>query len=209
MSHRPTLIVIAGPNGSGKTSLASKVLKHPWVSDCAYINPDNIAKEVFGDWNSNKAVIQAANLAEAQREQYLAERSSMAFETVMSAPDKIDFIVRAKQSGYFIRLFFICTDRPSINAARIAQRVMEGGHDVPIPKIISRYTKSVANCAVAASIVDRAYIYDNSIDYAEPRLLFRTSEGKIVKHYVEDHGWAKAISSSLLDVSQGFQPILK
>ncbi len=66
------------------------------------------------------------------------------FETVLSAPDKMDFIRRAGDAGFFIRLFFVGTDDPSINAKRVAMRVMEGGHDVPIPKIIGRYTKSLA-----------------------------------------------------------------
>lgn len=51
---------------------------------------------------------------------------------------------------------------PTINALRIAQRVMEGGHDVPISKIISRYQKSILNCKCVASIVDRVYVYDRS-----------------------------------------------
>jgi len=50
----------------------------------------------------------------------------------MSADDKIDFILRAKKADFFIRLFFISTESPTINAARIADRVMKGGHDVPI-----------------------------------------------------------------------------
>lgn len=46
----------------------------------------------------------------------------------MSAPDKIDFIDRAKQAGYFVRVFFISTCDPRINAARVAVRFIEGGH---------------------------------------------------------------------------------
>ena len=46
-THRPLLIVIAGPNGSGKTSVTSKLLKHEWVEDSVYINPDNVAKDIF------------------------------------------------------------------------------------------------------------------------------------------------------------------
>jgi predicted ABC-type ATPase len=43
---KPVLIIIAGPNGSGKTSITSKILQHEWVESCLYINPDNIANEV-------------------------------------------------------------------------------------------------------------------------------------------------------------------
>ena len=47
--HRPVLIVIAGPNGSGKTSITSRILRHEWMEDAVYINPDIIAQEKFGD----------------------------------------------------------------------------------------------------------------------------------------------------------------
>lgn len=58
--HRPILIVIAGPNGSGKTSVTSRLLRHEWIEDAIYINPDIIAQEKFGDWNSQDAIMQAA-----------------------------------------------------------------------------------------------------------------------------------------------------
>lgn len=194
---RPTLIVVAGPNGSGKTSLTTKVLQHEWIQGCLYINPDNIARDMFGDWNSPEAVISAANYAQEQREHCLATGRSIAFESVMSAPDKVDFILRAKQAGYFVRLFFVGTDHPSINAARVTRRVMEGGHDVPIPKIIARYSKSIANCAVVTECADRAYIYDNSIDSADPQLLFRTVDGRVAKIYDRVHEWAQVIFNGL------------
>ena len=82
----------------------------------------------------------------------------------------------------------------SINAARIAQRVMEGGHDVPITKVISRYQKSILNCKRVAAIADRVYVYDNSIDDAEARLLFRMTDGKLFKQYTDDiPEWALTI----------------
>ena len=55
--HRPVLIVIAGPNGSGKTTITSKILRHEWLEDAVYINPDQVAQDKFGDWNSPEAVI--------------------------------------------------------------------------------------------------------------------------------------------------------
>lgn len=184
-NHRPVLIVIAGPNGSGKTSVTSKILHHEWLEDSEYINPDNVARDVFGDWNNQDSVLKAANYCNEWRERCLAERKSHIFETVMSAADKVDYILRAKQAGFFIRLFFVSTESPTINAKRVAQRVLNGGHDVPIPKIISRYDRSIANCKILSAIVDRLYVYDNSIDDAEARLLFRLSNGDLIKRYYE------------------------
>ena len=192
--HKPVLIVIAGPNGSGKTTITTKILHHQWMEDAAYINPDQIAKDKFGDWNSVEAVMQSIKYCEALREECLTERKSLIFETVLSADDKLDYIRRAKDAGFFIRIFFVSTNHPTINAARIAHRVMEGGHDVPIPKIISRYFKSILNCRRISRLADRTYIYDNSVDGREAQLLFRFVEGKLFKQYVEEvPEWASKI----------------
>ena len=193
-NHRPILIIIAGPNGSGKTTITSRILHHEWLEDSVYINPDQVAQDRFGDWNSAEAVRQAAEYCANWRKRCLTERESMIFETVFSADDKLDFIRRAKQAGFFIRLFFVCTESPMINAARIAGRVMKGGHDVPIAKIISRYQKSIINCKIATSIADRVYLYDNSVDGQEARILYRFADGKIIKRYTDSIPlWAQGL----------------
>ncbi len=199
MNPKPTLIVIAGPNGSGKTSVTTQILKHEWVEGCVYINPDNIAQQTFGDWNAPEAVWKAAQLATELREKCLREHQSFIFETVFSATDKVAFLERARKLGYFIRFFFVSTNHPAINASRIAHRVMEGGHDVPIPKIISRYSKSINNCGLVATFVDRLYVYDNSEDYAPAKLLFRTVAGKIHKVYEQVNPWALPILQVVRD----------
>lgn len=192
--HRPVLIIIAGPNGSGKTTITSQILHHEWLENSVYINPDQVAQERFGDWNSAEAVRQAAEYCAEWREHCLADKQSMIFETVFSADDKLDFIRRAKKAGFFIRLFFVCTESPMINAARIAGRVMKGGHDVPISKIISRYQKSIINCKIATCIADRVYLYDNSIDGQEARILYRFADGKIIKRYTDSIPlWAQGL----------------
>ena len=192
--HKPELIIIAGPNGSGKTSITQKFLHHEWAEGTTYINPDQIANDLFGDWNNSESVLKAATYCSDLREQCLKEKRSLVFETVFSAQDKIDFVIRAKQAGFFIRIFFVSTSNPTINASRIAKRVMEGGHDVPITKIISRYNKSSQNCKTVASIIDRLYVYDNSIDDVDARPLFRLSEGVLAKQYTEDiPDWAQNI----------------
>ena len=198
MDEKPKLLIVAGPNGAGKTSVTGKILKHEWVEGCEYINPDNIAQDIFGDWNSREAVLKAAQYATKRREECLTNRENILFETVLSSPDKLDFIERAKNADYFIRLFFIGTNHPSINASRVAHRVLEGGHDVPISKIISRYYKSIANCIKAVNFVDRLYVYDNSIDNVFPQLLFRATNRQIENIYTENVNiWALTILSGL------------
>lgn len=184
-NRKPVLIVVAGPNGSGKTSVTGKILNHKWLEDAVYINPDIVAQERFGDWNSIEAVMKAVKYCEEWRENCLLERHSLIFETVLSSDDKVDFIERAIQAGYFVRLFFVCTNSPTINASRIASRVMKGGHDVPITKIISRYQKSLSRCRYLATTVQRTYLYDNSIEDTDAKLLVRFVDGCIVKRYVD------------------------
>jgi predicted ABC-type ATPase len=62
-------------------------------------------------------------------------------------------------------------------------RVMEGGHSVPIEKIVSRYAGSMANLPLAIRIADRTCVYDNSVDHAEARLCARTQDGLLRKVY--------------------------
>lgn len=183
--NRPILIVIAGPNGSGKTSTTRQLIRHEWAETCEYINPDDIAQQLFGDWNNQDAVLKAAQYTEQRRNTLLQEHKNLIFETVLSSQSKVDYIHRAKEEGYFIRLFFISTSSPAINASRVAKRVMEGGHDVPITKIISRYMGSINNARILSHIVDRAYFYDNSVEDHEAKLLFRTANGAVEKIYTD------------------------
>ena len=141
-----------------------------------------------------RRLCQAAQYCEEQREQYLLDGQSLIFETVLSSEGKVDFIRRAREAGYFIRLFFVSTNHPSINSSRIAKRVMKGGHDVPIPKIISRYQKSIVNCKRCVALADRVYVYDNSVDDTEARLLFRMTDGQLFKQYTDDiPEWARLL----------------
>lgn len=182
---KPTLCVVAGPNGSGKTTTTELLLSNEWGANSLYINPDNIAQQEFGDWNSPDAVLKAARYATELRYKCLEEMCDFVFETVFSSPEKLAFLRKAHEAGFFVRLFYVCTESPVINVARIAKRYMNGGHEVPISKVVSRYFKSLEMVKQAMSFVDRVYIYDNSIEDHVPQLLYRTKEGKVAKQYVE------------------------
>ena len=191
---RPTLCIVAGPNGSGKTSATIQLLHNEWAENSMYINPDNIAQEQFGDWNSPSAVLKAAELATKMRYDCLSQKKDFVFETVFSSDEKVRFVEQAKSEGFFIRIFFVCTENPEINVKRITRRYLNGGHEVPISKIVSRYYKSLLNIGKVIPLVDRVYVYDNSVDGQDAALQFRLVDGKLRKMYVKDvPEWAQVL----------------
>jgi len=91
------------------------------------------------------------------------------------------FIERAKAAAYFVRLYFVGTADPAINIRRVEERVGKGGHDVPADRIVARYERSMANLRRVLPIVDRAYIFDNSIDDQPVIRWARLREGNIIR----------------------------
>lgn len=194
---KPVLLVIAGPNGAGKTTVTTRLRADHWSEGVEYLNPDEIARDRFGDWNSPEAVRSAADWTARRREELLAERSSIAFESVFSGVDKLDFVRRCVDGGYFVRVFFVATESPTINAARVAQRVMKGGHTVPIEKIVSRYARSLANLSLVVPIAHRVYVFDNTPEDVEARLCARVVDGQLRKAYGKARTW---MNDALFDV---------
>ena len=189
---KPALLVIAGPNGAGKTTVTARLREERWSEGAEYLNPDEIARDRFGDWNAPEAVMSAARWTAERREELLALGRGIAVETVFSAPDKVELLARARRAGYFVRVFFVGTADPRINASRVAGRVMHGGHTVPIEKIVSRFAKSMANLPPAIALADRVYLFDNSVDGAEARLCARTQDGQLRKVYSALPEWVAA-----------------
>jgi predicted ABC-type ATPase len=171
------LRLIAGPNGVGKSTFTAKILtKH--IDLGVYINPDEIATTVEGD-NLTRAK-KAQQIAVQKREQLQLEGQSMSYESVMSHPSHLDFIQRAKASGYRTYLYFIGVEMPDINKERVKNREKLGGHGVPEEKIVSRYYKTMAQLFDVCLLVNRAYIFDNSFDNFY--LVAEVHDGKLSIH---------------------------
>jgi len=130
--------------------------------------------------------LRAAQWTQQRREELLAARAGIAFETVLSAPDKLQF-----------RAFFVGTSDPGINAARVARRYMGGGHHVPIEKIVDRYRRSLANLPVLVRLAQRVYVFDNSIEDQDARLCVRLSDGAVRKVYGALPDWIVVATSGL------------
>lgn len=147
----PEIVVFAGPNGSGKSTF-TQLLKPP----IDYINADEIKKYL------KCSDLEAAQLAEKQREEHMEQMREFCFETVLSTERNLKLLERAKGKGYFIRCYYILTADPMINVWRVKARVESGGHDVPEEKIITRYDRALALVKNLIKVCDICHIYDNS-----------------------------------------------
>ncbi|MEN9489786.1 MAG: hypothetical protein RJA63_235 [Pseudomonadota bacterium] len=104
----------------------------------------------------------ASVLADFIRHKLLDAKLSFTFETVMSYPDKVEFLEKAQQAGFRTYLYFVATEDVAINIDRVRYRVEMGGHPVDEDKIVSRYASSLKLLSDAVAHSDRAYIFDNS-----------------------------------------------
>lgn len=119
----------------------------------------------------------AAVATDFLRQKLLEKRVSFSFETVMSSPDKVLLFEQAQRLGYRTYLYYISTDDPLINLARVKARVNMGGHDVPEDKIVSRYHRSMNQLLAAIRYTNRAYLFDNSRDGSERLWVAEITEG--------------------------------
>ena len=144
---KPEIIVFAGPNGSGKSTF-TELLKPPMD----YINADEIKKSL------KCSDLEAAQIAEKQRESHLENLEEFCFETVLSTDRNLRLLKRAKEKGYFIRCFYMITCNSKINVLRVRTRVEKGGHDVPEEKIISRYDRALRLIKELIEVCDICHI---------------------------------------------------
>lgn len=175
------VVVFAGPNGSGKTSLIDEIkqtglatVRGVYPLPAYFINPDQVAKDLQGDFADQNARDEAAQSAAMRiRAEATASKLPFAFETVMSHPSRINEMLMLKEQDYRLFLTFITTDDPEKNVARVTLRYETGtttGHYVAPDKVRERYHRTLALLPRAAEIADAVYIYDNSVDFEKPKL---------------------------------------
>ncbi len=175
------VVVFAGPNGSGKTSLLDEIketgletVRGVFPLPAYFINPDQVAKDLEGDFPSQDARDEAAQRAAMRiRSEAIESKLPFAFETVMSHPSRINEMLMLKEQGYLLFLTFITTDDPEKNVARVTLRYETGsttGHYVSPDKVRERYERTLALLPRAAELADAVYVYDNSVDFAKPSL---------------------------------------
>ena len=155
------ILIIAGPNGAGKTVFATDFL--PNEANCpTFINADLIAAGL-SPFRPDLAGIRAARLMLNMIHEYVEKGESFAFETTLSGRSYARLIPRWQQQDYRIKLFFLRLPTPEMAAARVWQRVAEGGHNVPEPVIYRRFHAGWSNFEfIYRDLVDEWALYDNS-----------------------------------------------
>ena len=89
LDSKPHLIVVAGPNGSGKTSITEPLLRHTGMDGGEYVNPDQIARDVFGDWNAPGTILITAKKRTEIRNRCLADRVYLDDNSVDDIPSRL------------------------------------------------------------------------------------------------------------------------
>jgi predicted ABC-type ATPase len=141
--NRKKIVIIAGPNGSGKTTFAEQFL--PREAECTdFINADLIARGL-SPFDPDRASIQAGKIMLGQMAQMVKRRESFAFETTLSGRNYIRHIRRWKQIGYHVKLIFLSLPSADLAVARVKGRAAQGGHNVPEPVIRRRYDAGLRN----------------------------------------------------------------
>ena len=173
MMARKQLWVLAGGNGAGKSTFHERFLAPLGVP---FVNADLIALDL-NDAHPEKVSYEAARVAERLRYDLIHSGVSFCFETVFSHPSKIDFIAEAKALGYDVIMVFVHLASDELNQARVAQRVSDGGHNVPAEKVISRIPRTLRHVHSVLPLVDMAQFYDNSSSTEPYRSVARLEHG--------------------------------
>ena len=173
--------IIAGPNGVGKTTFAKTYLN---IRSFEYISADDIALGLNPD-DVNKVRVQAGKLFFQNIEVAVSRGQDLLIEVTLAGRSFQRILDFLKQAHYTIYIVFIFLDSSELCINRIRQRVMSGGHDVPMEDIVRRFYRSITNfwqiyknmadiwsiysnssnrfCEVAAGARDRINIYDDSL----------------------------------------------
>ncbi|MGH9205383.1 MAG: AAA family ATPase [Acidimicrobiales bacterium] len=170
------LDLIVGPNGAGKSTFVQKVIIPSWPAT-VFVNADEIARERWPEEAAARSH-EAARVAAATRARLIEIRRPFIAETVFSHPSELELIADARAQGYFVALHVLMVPE-ELAGARVAHRVVAGGHDVPEEKIRARYARVWPLVAQAAEQAHTTGFWDNA-SFDGPRKVFTLTEGLAV-----------------------------
>lgn len=160
----PHVIIIAGPNGSGKTTAAPALLGNT-LEVSAFVNADTIAAGLCA-FRPEAVAIQAGRVMLKRIKSLAEERENFAFETTLASRTFYPWISKLKKNGYAFHLFFLWLESPDLAVSRVTERIKMGGHSVEEQTIRRRYRSGLANFFdLYSPIADSWQLLDNSNEY--------------------------------------------
>ena len=178
MDKKPQIYIIAGPNGSGKTTFASEFL--PNYADCpAFINADTLARGLSG-FSPDAVALKAGRILLDQIESYASKKIDFAFETTLSGSSYLLRLKDLRKQGYLIHLFFLWIPDVRLSLARVANRVKMGGHDIDEKVVRRRFYKGLENFFKRyRKVLDSWMLFDNSGSIPHPIAEEKSGELKV------------------------------
>ncbi len=177
----PSLYIIGGANGSGKTTVSMSLL--PSLLDCfEYVNADAIAAGL-SPLNLESMMAQAGRLMVKRLQTLSSSGIDFAFETTLAARTFAPFLIACRAKGYTINLIYFWLQSADLAVERVARRVADGGHSIPEEVIRRRYDRGRKNLiSLYLPVCDGWMIFDNSGSF--PKLV---AEGIINQpHIISD-----------------------
>ena len=169
-----SVYIIAGPNGSGKTTFA-KLFLPDYVNCPNFVNADLIAQGL-SPFEPRAAAIKAGKLVLQQIYEYAERGVDFAFETTLSGKSYVSLLAELRLKGYATHLFFLWLPSAELAIARIKERVQEGGHNVPAEDVRRRFARGINNFfSLYEPLVDSWMLFDNS--KAKPVLIAKRRNG--------------------------------
>lgn len=213
---RPRLLVLAGVNGAGKSSIGGGALTR---AGSTWYNPDDFARALVGarEYTQAQANIEAWQEGMRRLDDALACGHDHAFETTLGGNTVPARLIGAANT-HDVLMWFCGLDSPEHHLARIGLRVSQGGHDIPEAKVRERYESSIRNLLRLLPHIARLRVYDNSADAApgqaipNPRLLLQTEAGRITwptdaATLRQTPHWAKPILEAALRLHARLQAV--
>lgn len=177
--------IVAGPNGAGKSTFTGEFLRNLGMPPLRKLNADEVTAVLRSEDRSSSQDalnLKAAQIVDSQVEESIKNGVDFFVETVLSSGKYRDDLEAAKAAGFKTGLIYISLTPAELSPARVAERVLKGGHHVGRDKAISRYYKSHAQLAWFAARVDILMVYDNSAAHGEPVLIASKTPGKPPVH---------------------------
>jgi predicted ABC-type ATPase len=153
--------LIAGSNGAGKTTFAREFL--PYYAKCEnFVNADLIAQGL-SPFRPESAAFRAGRLVIQQVGIFKHRRQTFGFESTLSGKGHAQLLKQIKSAGYRVTIFYLWVPDAEMAIARIAERVEDGGHNVPPDVVRRRFRRSLKNFFdVYRPLADCWFLFDNS-----------------------------------------------